>query len=788
MKSLIVTCKYLLAAGIVFVSQSLFAGVDGSDADYLKNYNVEWTTPSEDAWGSMPLSGKYGAGANVWVQDGALWMYLAHNYAYDEEGHLLKLGALRITPDNQALNDLESFSQRLDILTGSIHIQARSKKGTDFQARLWFSDENLIVECKSAQSSKLDVSFASWRDVTRDTVYIDMGNRINILRADHVSMETGAISWYHNNAEYPSRIAEEIGKQNIDPKSICNPAENNVFGGTIVCSSGLFPVSQNVKVNWQSWTGASWNASTASATKHTLVVALRAGNYQKPSGWASEARPLLGKAALKKAWKMNVDRWNEFWNRSHIYVNPGAEPSDSAWVVGRNYQLFRYMLATNQGGKLPLLFNGGIFTTDNLNHIAGNNNDEITRGRVDPSTPDLRHWMFCGFMAQNQRWIGWPTILSGDADLLEPSTVFYRMHAASAASRARCMGAQGMVYPEAIQVWGLTWWPTATGQCGAAHLKHAFAMMLENAWMTLHGHTTLGTDISKDIAWIKGVVKFYDSYYRSRTREFCESELVQGGRLNIFPANSIELLVGAQNPTEVVAGLFRISDALTKLPDSLVTADEKKYFANVLKTLPEIAKGTVDGKEVILPAQSYMKEYNLWELPEFYVAWPYRQYSVCHPGTTQILQNTWDLLPQHRREKVYRDYSWMPVVVNMAAIGNTAEAARRVTDKLGNFNAQSRFPAFFGPGHDWVPDHNWGGSGMVGLQEMLMAADPYGDGKIFLLPTWPVQWDVDFKLHAPQNTTVEVEVKKGKVVKLNVFPESRRKDIILNSNFIINDK
>lgn len=254
-------------------------------------------------------------------------------------------------------------------------------------------------------------------------------------------------------------------------------------------------------------------------------------------------------------------------------------------------------------------------------------------------------------MAQNQRWIGWPTILSGDADLLEPSTGFYRMHAASAASRARCMGAQGMVYPEAIQVWGLTWWPTATGQCGAAHLKHAFAMMLENAWMTLHGHTTLGTDISKDIAWIKGVVKFYDSYYRSRTREFCESELVQGGRLNIFPANSIELLVGAQNPTEVVAGLFRISDALTKLPDSLVTADEKEYFANVLKTLPEIAKGTVDGKEVILPAQSYMKEYNLWELPEFYVAWPYRQYSVCHPGTTQILQNTWNLLPQHRRER-----------------------------------------------------------------------------------------------------------------------------------------
>ena len=108
---------------------------------------------------------------------------------------------------------------------------------------------------------------------------------------------------------------------------------------------------------------------------------------------------------------------------------------------------------------------------------------------------------------------------------------------------------------------------------------------------------------------------------------------------------------------------------------------------------------------------------------------------MTRPGTAQIAQNTWDLLPQHRKEKVTRDYSWMPVAVNMAALGNTPEASRRIIDKLSNTTApQARFPAFFGPGHDWVPDHNWGGSGMVGLQEMLMAADPYGDGKIYLLP------------------------------------------------------
>lgn len=780
----------LCVAGILCCAQGIWAADKASsDISYLRNYNVEWTTPSDDAWGSMPLSGKYGAGANVWVQDGSLWMYLAHNYAYDEEGHLLKLGALRLTPSNGALTDLADFSQLLDLQTGSISVKAMAKNGADFQARIWFSGENLVVECQSKTKQTLDVSFASWRDVTRDSMHIDMGKRIYIVRADHVAMTDGAISWYHDNAEYPSGITGELAKQKIDPASVCNPAKDNVFGGAVVCTGGLTPLTAREKVNWQTWTGAAWNARTVTANAHTFVVTLRAGNRLNPSGWAAEGRALLHKPALKKAWKENQNRWNEFWNRSHVYVNQGVAHADSAWTVGRNYQLFRYMLATNQGGKLPLLFNGGIFTTDNHNHIKGNNNWEIkSRDRVDPSSPDLRHWLFCGFMAQNQRWLGWPAILAGDADLLEPSNAFYRMHAASAASRAKVLGANGMVYPEALQVWGLTWYPTETGQCGAHHLKFAFAMMLENAWMALHGHTTLGKDIRKDLDWIKGVVRFYDSYYRKRTKEFCTSELIKGNILNIFPANSIELLVGAQNPTEVVAGLLRISDALTQLPDSLVSPEEKTYFSNVIKTLPEIATGTTENKPVVLPAKSYMKEYNLWELPEFYAAWPYRIYSVCHPGTTQIMQNTWDLLPEYRRKFVTRDFSWMPVVVNMAAIGNTGEASRRLLDKLGNFTPQSRFPAFFGPGHDWVPDHNWGCSGMVGLQEMLLAANPYGDGKIYLLPAWPVKWNVDFKLHAPQHTTVEVCVKEGKVVKLKVFPESRKKDIVLNPEFVLVDK
>ena len=62
-----------------------------------------------------------------------------------------------------------------------------------------------------------------------------------------------------------------------------------------------------------------------------------------------------------------------------------------------------------------------------------------------------------------------------------------------------------------------------------------------------------------------------------------------------------------------------------------------------------------------------------------------------------------------------------------------------------------KFPAFRQT-DDWTPDHNWMGAGSIGLGEMLMQT--VGD-KIILLPAWPRDWDVDFKLHAPKQTIVE---------------------------------
>jgi hypothetical protein len=61
---------------------------------------------------------------------------------------------------------------------------------------------------------------------------------------------------------------------------------------------------------------------------------------------------------------------------------------------------------------------------------------------------------------------------------------------------------------------------------------------------------------------------------------------------------------------------------------------------------------------------------------------------------------------------------------------------------------------------------------------MLLSAD--GD-RIILLPAWPKDWNVSFKLHASRQTVIEAKVRNGEVAELKVTPESRRKDVVVAS-------
>ena len=111
----------------------------------------------------------------------------------------------------------------------------------------------------------------------------------------------------------------------------------------------------------------------------------------------------------------------------------------------------------------------------------------------------------------------------------------------------------------------------------------------------------------------------------------------------------------------------------------------------------------------------------------------------------------------------------------MAYLGLADQARQYVVARARSKDEDSRFPAFWGPNYDWVPDQDHGGILVKAVQAMLLQSD---GRKIFLLPAWPSGWDVDFKLHAPNRTAVRASLKDGKMVHLEVNPPNRKDDVV----------
>jgi hypothetical protein len=253
-------------------------------------------------------------------------------------------------------------------------------------------------------------------------------------------------------------------------------------------------------------------------------------------------------------------------------------------------------------------------------------------------------------------------------------------------------------------------------------------------------------------------------------------ELDGNGKLILYPSSGAETYKMAYNSTSTITALKTVLTHLLALPENYLTPEKRKNWQDMLSCIPEITYTQYKGHVTIAPAQSYERIQNE-ESPQLYPVFPWDMFSVGKPGLDTAL-NTWKFDPNVNKFK--SPVGWKQDFIWAARLGLVDDAKDLCQRKLGN--SGRRFPAFWGPGFDWAPDHNWGGSGMIGLQEMLLQTT---DDKIYVLPTWPSDWDVDFKLNAPKSTTVECVVRKGQIEKLTVTPANRQKDVVVlfNSNF-----
>jgi len=182
---------------------------------------------------------------------------------------------------------------------------------------------------------------------------------------------------------------------------------------------------------------------------------------------------------------------------------------------------------------------------------------------------------------------------------------------------------------------------------------------------------------------------------------------------------------------------------------------------------------TADGRRIIAPAEKMDKMQN-GENGELYPVFPFRCYGFAL-GSAELV----DWTMKHRTHKdIFGCGCWSQDQIQWACAGNAAEASHGLVRRARIASPMCRFPLYGREGPDSCPDHDQLGAGAVALQRMLVQE---GGGKIHLLPAWPANWDVDFKLHLSGNAVVSGCVKDGKLESWEVLPAARRSDVVVGA-------
>ena len=730
----------------------------------------------------MPCGGG-DIGCNVWLEKGDLLFYFGESGSFDENNALLKGGRIRVHLRPNPLDGI--VRQELQLQNGSVVITGRSR-GAAVTIRIWVDvfRPAVHVEMDAAHPLDAEVTYESWR--TRDRIMEGKANNANsykwawhhapggrvITSRDSIRFKDDRVVFFHHNPQQTvfDVTVREQGLDSVKDR-LRNPLEKRTFGGSL-SGTGLV-AGGKVEGRYLDTDFEGWRLiSKAPLRRRKILLALNYITGGDIPLWQDELHTVEHdiRDHEKTAWKATADWWANFWRRSFIYVKPDSPDGSPEWQAGRNYQLFRYMLGCNSKSEYPTKFNGGLFTYD----------PSLTDSSL-PFTPDYRNWGGGVMTAQNQRLVYWPMLRSGDFDLMESQFDIYLANIDNAELRSKVYwGHGGACFTEQTENFGLPnnaeygWDRPAGFDKGIeynAWLEYEWDTVLEFCLMMLERERYENTDLSLGVyvPFIESCLTFFNEHYQylasTRGRRTFDSE----GHLILYPGSAAETYKMAYDASSTIAGLHTVLTRLLQLPAGYLTDSAKEVWTTMLHRLPPISFRSFDGHPTIAPARLWERVNNT-ETPQLYPVFPWGIYGIGRPGLDTAI-NTFEY--DTDAVKFNSFVGWKQDNIFAARLGLTGQAAGLTLAKLKD--GPRRFPAFWGPGYDWTPDHNWGGSGMIGLQEMLLQTD--GD-KIYLFPAWPKDWDVHFKLCAPYSTTVEATLKHGRLVQLDVQPEKRKKDII----------
>jgi len=741
MKNTISAC--ILFLGILLPGQLSLMAQDSDILSRTSAYNVIWESPGLNSLGSMPL-GNGDIGLNVWVEgNGDLFLYLSKTDAWSENGQLLKLGKIRVSLNPNPFKTGNAFHQELKLTEGEIVIRAGKSAG-EVELRIIADANHPVAEIMLTSKNPVTVrtELLPWRTVRREmvnkeelvSVYGLQGpdEKPVFQEADHIlPASLNRITWYHRNDR-------SVWKENLNIQALgefadrsADPLFYRTFGA---CMEGtdLKAESSTALVSAGKTTSCTISIYPLTATAITEQDWINQLNYGIGK---IKAVPSGSRLVAHQQW------WKNFWSRSYIFLSsadPGVEIQTA--TITRGYILQRFITACGGRGLSPIKFNGSIFTVDTY--------DRKGSGGFDA---DFRRWGG-PFWFQNTRLPYWSMLESGDFEMMKPLFEMY-MKALPLRKFAtkKYYNHPGAFYPETMNFWGtytnvnygMNRQGMPDGLTENTYIRYYWTGGLELAVMMLDYYDFTRSEVFvRDtlVPFTAEILEFFGQHWRKDIE----------GKILFTPGQSLETYQTAVNPTPDIAGLRFVLTRLLDLKSIGIPQEKRAEWEKLLAAVPEVPRRLINGEQVIAPAALSAQEANI-ENPGLYAVFPFRLYGV---GKPEI-----DLgISTFVTRKFRSNTGWQQSAIHAAYLGLSKEAANLLADKFSNSDPECRFPAFWGPNYDWTPDQDHGSVGMIALQRMLLQYE--GDSAI-TFPAWPEEWDVQFRLHAPDHWIVEGEQKDG---------------------------
>lgn len=692
----------------------------------LKAYDFTHTGFMKDGMQSVPL-GNGEIGANVWIEaDGGLRMLLSRIDALSEMYRLLKTGlyCLRLSPNPFDENTETHFTLSDAALTIS---------AAGVSVRLYADMNAPCLRVSVASDAPVDVTVEAVNYRTEERSWNDDFSAFHLWKAPYTFPESADVTfsapgmtglYHHNRISCYRHTMETQYLQNAIGE---DPMLNRIFGSA-ACADMENEDGKLV-------------ARGVMAQKFSLITISQPSTT--PEKWLSAMNDLKDRHAAEPAdaAEKSIGWWHKQWKKCYVL----ADGCDDAFAVSRAFLYQRYINLCAGTGEYPVKFNGSLFTCEQI--------------KDEPGNYDKRNWG-APYWIQNTRLIYWGMLACGDYEQMKPlMRMFINLIPVGKERVRRYYNHEGMLLPETLTCFGTYTdhcygYPNekgertingnvlsrTPGESPNEYIRWHYNGMVEIAWLMLQYVNRSGdVEFLKDaIAFSKEVMLFFKEHFPQLD-----------GRLFMGPLSSLETWQTCYNDTPDISGLTALADGIlaTGAADEETTA----LCEEIKRILPDMPMEMRSGRIRIAPCEVKVDTVprNV-ENPELYPVFPYGQYRLGKPDL-ELARHT------YRTRQFRHDGGWTSEPVQAALLGMTDEVKRHITRQSRMVDPRCIFPCFWGPNFDETPDQCHGGNVLITIAAMLYQSGVEDQ----VLPAWPADWNVEFRLAAPGNKFVRAEYRDG---------------------------